>query len=63
MRLPEELQFIQNSRIPPAETNARLDGKTALITGATSVAARDRRAAERLWWVSEELTGLAPSRS
>ena len=36
MKLPEELQFIQTGREKPRTTNARLDGKTALITGATS---------------------------
>ena len=34
--LPEELQFIRNSHLPQKNTSARLDGKTALITGATS---------------------------
>jgi retinol dehydrogenase-13 len=36
MKLPEELQFIQNSIIPQRTTNARLDGKICVITGATS---------------------------
>ena len=36
MKLPEELQFIQNSRMPQKRTDARLDGKVAVITGATS---------------------------
>jgi NAD(P)-dependent dehydrogenase (short-subunit alcohol dehydrogenase family) len=36
MKLPEELQFIQNSRKPQRSTDARLDGKTCVITGATS---------------------------
>ena len=36
MRLPEELQFIQNSRLPQHTTDARLDGKLCVITGTTS---------------------------
>ncbi len=36
MRLPEELQFIQNSRKPQLTTSARLDGKVCVITGTTS---------------------------
>lgn len=36
MRLPEELQFIANSRAPQRTTNARLDGAVCVITGATS---------------------------
>ncbi|MCB2210048.1 SDR family NAD(P)-dependent oxidoreductase [bacterium] len=36
MRLPEELQFIQNSWLPQKSTNARLDGKVCVVTGATS---------------------------
>ncbi len=36
MKLPEELQFITNARLPQKTTTARLDGKTAVITGATS---------------------------
>lgn len=36
MKLPEELQFIANSLNPPQTTQARLDGKLCVITGATS---------------------------
>ncbi|HUV14976.1 MAG TPA: SDR family oxidoreductase [Pelolinea sp.] len=36
MKLPEELQFIQNSRMPQKTTNSRMDGKICVITGATS---------------------------
>ena len=36
MRLPEELQFIQNSRKPQLTTSARLDGKVCVVTGTTS---------------------------
>ena len=36
MKWPEELIFIPNGRIPPRESDARLDGKLCLITGATS---------------------------
>ncbi|MDY6872864.1 MAG: SDR family NAD(P)-dependent oxidoreductase [Chloroflexota bacterium] len=36
MRLPEELQFIQNSWLPQKSTNARMDGKVCVLTGATS---------------------------
>jgi retinol dehydrogenase-13 len=36
MKLPEELQFIQNNRLPQQATNARIDGKICIITGATS---------------------------
>jgi NAD(P)-dependent dehydrogenase (short-subunit alcohol dehydrogenase family) len=36
MRLPEELQFIANARKPQSTTDARLDGCTCVITGATS---------------------------
>ena len=36
MRLPEELQFIANARMPQKTTDARLDGCTCVITGATS---------------------------
>lgn len=35
-QLPEELQFIVNGRKPQKRTTARLDGKTCIITGATS---------------------------
>lgn len=36
MKLPEELQFIANARLPQKSTEARLDGKICIITGATS---------------------------
>ncbi len=36
MKLPEELQFIENARKPLKTTTARLDGKVCVITGATS---------------------------
>lgn len=36
MKLPEELQFIQNNRLPQHSTTARLDGKICVITGTTS---------------------------
>jgi NAD(P)-dependent dehydrogenase (short-subunit alcohol dehydrogenase family) len=36
MRLPEELQFIQNSMMPQKSTSARMDGKICVVTGATS---------------------------
>jgi len=36
MKLPEELQYIQNSMLPQKTTTARLDGKICLVTGATS---------------------------
>jgi len=36
MRLPEELQFIQNSIMPQKSTSARMDGKICVVTGATS---------------------------
>ena len=36
MKLPEELQFIANARMPQQRTDARLDGHTCVITGATS---------------------------
>lgn len=36
MKLPEELQFIENARKPQHTTTARLDGKVCVITGATS---------------------------
>ena len=36
LRLPEELQYIQNSFLPQKSTIDRLDGKICLITGATS---------------------------
>lgn len=36
MKLPEELQFIENARKPQNTTTARLDGQVCVITGATS---------------------------
>lgn len=36
MKVPEELQFMVNARMPQKTTDARLDGKRAVITGATS---------------------------
>lgn len=36
MRLPEELQFIENARLPQKTTQARMDGKLCVLTGATS---------------------------
>lgn len=36
MKLPEELQFIENARMPQKTTTARLDGQVCVITGATS---------------------------
>jgi NAD(P)-dependent dehydrogenase (short-subunit alcohol dehydrogenase family) len=36
MKLPEELQFIENARLPQKTTQARMDGKLCVITGATS---------------------------
>ena len=36
MKLPEELQFIENARKPQKNTTARLDGQVCVITGATS---------------------------
>lgn len=36
MKLPEELQFIENARKPQHTTAARLDGKVCVVTGATS---------------------------
>ena len=36
MKLPEELQFIENARLPQKTTTARMDGKVCVITGATS---------------------------
>ncbi len=36
MKFPEELQFIPNSMMDQKTTNARLDGKVCVITGATS---------------------------
>ena len=36
MKLPEELQFIENARMPLKTTTARLDGLVCVVTGATS---------------------------
>jgi NAD(P)-dependent dehydrogenase (short-subunit alcohol dehydrogenase family) len=36
MKLPEELQFIENARLPQKITQARMDGKLCVVTGATS---------------------------
>jgi NAD(P)-dependent dehydrogenase (short-subunit alcohol dehydrogenase family) len=36
MELPEELQFIKNARLPQKNTQARMDGKLCILTGATS---------------------------
>ncbi len=36
MKLPEELQFIANARMVQKTTDARLDGRICVITGATS---------------------------
>jgi short-subunit dehydrogenase len=36
MKLPEELQFIANDRMIQMNREARLDGHTCVITGATS---------------------------
>lgn len=36
MKLPEELQFIENARLPQKTTQARMDGKLCVITGASS---------------------------
>jgi NAD(P)-dependent dehydrogenase (short-subunit alcohol dehydrogenase family) len=36
MKLPEELQYIQNSLLPQRTTTARVDGKVAVVTGTTS---------------------------
>jgi NAD(P)-dependent dehydrogenase (short-subunit alcohol dehydrogenase family) len=36
MKLPEELQFIENARLPQKSTEARMDGRVCVITGATS---------------------------
>jgi NAD(P)-dependent dehydrogenase (short-subunit alcohol dehydrogenase family) len=36
MKLPEELQFIANARLPQKTTDARMDGRVCVITGATS---------------------------
>ena len=36
MKLPEELQYIQNSFMPQKSTSARMDGKICVISGTTS---------------------------
>lgn len=36
MKVPEELQFMVNTRLPQKTTDVRLDGKRCIITGATS---------------------------
>ena len=36
MKLPEELQFIANARMPQKTTDARMDGRVCVVTGATS---------------------------
>jgi len=36
LKLPEELQFIANSRMQQKTTTARMDGKICVVTGATS---------------------------
>jgi NAD(P)-dependent dehydrogenase (short-subunit alcohol dehydrogenase family) len=36
MKLPEELQFIANARMEQKTTDARMDGRVCVITGATS---------------------------
>jgi NAD(P)-dependent dehydrogenase (short-subunit alcohol dehydrogenase family) len=36
MKLPEELQFIQNRMMPQRSTDARMDGKICVISGTTS---------------------------
>jgi len=36
LKLPDELQFIANARMPQKTTTARLDGKTCVVTGTTS---------------------------
>lgn len=36
MKLPEELQFIENARLPQKTTDTRLDGRLVVLTGATS---------------------------
>jgi NAD(P)-dependent dehydrogenase (short-subunit alcohol dehydrogenase family) len=73
MRLPEELQFIQNSMLPQKTTSTRMDGKVCVVTGATSgvgyTAAKHLaqgsahlvmicRNAEKARMVQEELTNL-----
>ncbi len=53
MKLPQELQFIQNSRSQQHTTNSRLDGKTCVITGTTSGVGY--QAAKRLAQVGADL--------
>jgi len=36
LKLPEELQFIANARMPQKTTTARMDGKVCVVTGSTS---------------------------
>lgn len=36
MKLPEELQFIANARLPQKTTTTRMDGKVCVVTGSTS---------------------------
>lgn len=36
MNIPDELQFMVNSRLPQKTTDARMDGRVCIITGATS---------------------------
>ncbi|HSN93944.1 MAG TPA: SDR family NAD(P)-dependent oxidoreductase [Anaerolineaceae bacterium] len=36
MKMPEELQFMVNARLPQKTTEARMDGKVCVVTGATS---------------------------
>lgn len=36
MKFPEELQFIPNGNLPQKTTDARMDGKVCVVTGATS---------------------------
>jgi NAD(P)-dependent dehydrogenase (short-subunit alcohol dehydrogenase family) len=36
LKLPEELQFMANARMPQKSTTARMDGKVCVVTGATS---------------------------
>ena len=36
MKLPEELQFIDNDRMVQKTTDARMDGRVCVVTGATS---------------------------
>jgi len=36
IKLPEELQYIQNSLKKQKTTDARMDGKVCVVTGATS---------------------------